>query len=219
MQDALIGGIRELVDAVKGLNIEKLSGSGADLAVPAPETAEAARPDEDTHILELYRTIEDLRRRNEELQKSLEQAEKAAEALPAPATPESGAPEADIPEPLSPEAEDDLWDQIFDDLPADDLWGDTEDESEAAPAAPETGSDAEDSWDDDVWDLEPIPPTEEDLMERARAEREAQSILARSATLISGMSVLERMTARGETVMDITLEDLVAQIEYESKRA
>ena len=219
VQDALIGGIRELVDAVKGLNIEKLSGSGADLAVPAPETAEAARPDEDTHILELYRTIEDLRRRNEELQKSLEQAEKAAEALPAPATPESGAPEADIPEPLSPEAEDDLWDQIFDDLPADDLWGDTEDESEAAPAAPETGSDAEDSWDDDVWDLEPIPPTEEDLMERARAEREAQSILARSATLISGMSVLERMTARGETVMDITLEDLVAQIEYESKRA
>ena len=69
----------------------------------------------------------------------------------------------------------------------------------------------------DAWDLEPVPPREDELEEQSRREAEAQEILARSARLISGMSVLERMAASGETVMEITLEELIAQITAESR--
>ena len=213
VQDALLGGIRELVDAVKGLSIDKLTGADAD-AAPTPEAADAesARTAEDAHIQELYQTIETLRRQNEELQKSLEQAEKAAEAerVPEAYIPVSDPGQmAEEPVPTSdlPDTEDDFWDQLFDELPGDELAD--------SPVVPETEPEPE----DEVWDLEPVPPTEEDLMERARAESEAQSILERSAMLISRMSVLERMTAGGERVMEITLEDLIAQIDYENQRA
>ena len=70
----------------------------------------------------------------------------------------------------------------------------------------------------DTWDLEPVPPTPEDIAERERIEAEVQDIITRSASLISNMTVLERMAANSETVMEITLDELIAQIQSEQKR-
>ena len=224
MQDALLGGIRELVDAVKGLSIDKLSSSEPEPAAPAAGAAEedAGKPDEDARIRELRRTIEALQRQNEELQRNLEQAEQAAAARAVPEeeipAPESGyASEAADSEAAPADTESDFWAQVFDDLPGDETWsGGWEEPSPDGSAAGQDDPDfASESGE---WDLEPVPPTEEDLREQERRESEARSILERSTMLISRMSVLERMAASGENVMEITLEDLIAQIEYESKR-
>ena len=212
-QDALVGGIRDLIDAVKGLRLDALPAAVRQAAVsPAdtgPEEAAPPAPEEkqDERIEELYRTIEDLRRRNEELQASLERAEAAALA------PE---PTEEMP-PDVPETED-LWAQSIEEIPEDDPWSRAWSELTALPeSSGETEGLLSEPEEDDAWDLEPVPPREDELEEQSRREAEAQEILARSARLISGMSVLERMAASGETVMEITLEELIAQIAAESR--
>ena len=245
-QEALIGGIRELVNAVKGLSLEGIRVSTEGAAVPAfrapmlpeitsvasvPETmvADATvlpaelvsdRDDQnDARIKELYETIEALRRQNEELKRSLENAEAApAQPEPEPVGYEPGStifepepagyepesmifePEPEYTEPAEPE--EDPWTLAWKELAA------------AGPLSymPEA------EIPQDTWDLEPVPPTPEDIAERERIEAEVQDIITRSASLISNMTVLERMAANSETVMEITLDELIAQIQSEQKR-
>ena len=215
VQDTLLGGIRDLVDAVKGLRLD-LSPAAGSGELPAPPPAEGEQTEQ---LRELYRTIEDLRRQNEALQASLERAEAAATA---PAGPEE-VPEA-VPQKDSWVSEKDNW------APEKDNWAPEIDESSTADlwslAWDALSKEPTSSWEteeflpepeEDVWDLEPVPPREDELEEQLRREAETEEILARSARLISGMSILERMTASGETVMEITLDELIAQIDAESR--
>ena len=202
MQDALVVGIRDLIDAVRGLRPGQLPAAtaGEESSVPA-----SGERNGDGQIEELYRAIEALRRQNEELQASLARAEAAAVA------PESAGSALPVEPP-----EEDPW-AAFDvptEEPEEDPWTRAWNELAEEPEPAETDYLAPE---DDVWDLEPVPPREDELEEERRREAEAEEILARSARLISGMTVLERMTASGETVMEITLEDLIAQIAAESK--
>ena len=203
MQDALVDGIRDLIDAVRGLRPGMLpaAASGEEPPVPAPGERSG-----DGQIEELYRAIEALRRQNEELQASLARAEAAASA------PESA---ASAPPEATPE--EDLWATLPDEEPEEDPWSRAWNELAEEPEPDEETPELYLTPEDDVWDLEPVPPREDELEEQRRREAEAQEILARSARLISGMTVLERMAASGETVMEITLEDLIAQIAAESK--
>ena len=202
MQDALVVGIRDLIDAVRGLRPGQLPAAtaGEESSVPA-----SGERNGDGQIEELYRAIEALRRQNEELQASLARAEAAAVA------PESAGSALPVEPP-----EEDPW-AAFDvptEEPEEDPWTRAWNELAEEPEPAETDYLAPE---DDVWDLEPVPPREDELEEERRREAEAEEILARSARLISGMTVLERMAASGETVMEITLEDLIAQIAAESK--
>ena len=201
VQETLLGGIRDLVDAVKGLRLDlsPAAGPGEPLAPSPPER------EQNEQLRELYRTIEDLRRQNEELQASLERAEAAAMA---PEGPEE-APEA------APEKDD--WAPEFDEPSADDPWSLAWDALAKEPASAWEAEEFLPEQTEDVWDLEPVPPREDEMEEQRRREAEAEEILARSARLISGMSILERMTASGETVMEITLDELIAQIAAESR--
>ena len=241
VQDALIGGIRELVDAVKGLSLDKLTAAAAGTAAGAaaltasaaaadiPDASENAgaaetapeTPADDERLKELYDTIAELRRQNEELQKSLVRSEEPA---PEEIIPEEKASEEDedaawlaalesaISAPVIPEEEPELVKEGSED-DEDDPWSNAWKQLiEQFDPQQETAAEK-----DDEWDLMPVPPSPEDIAEQERIEAEAQDILARSASLISGMTVLERMAANGEQVMEISLEDLIAQIEYEKK--
>ncbi|MBR3749412.1 MAG: hypothetical protein IKN28_06040, partial [Firmicutes bacterium] len=206
-QDVLIGGIRELVDAVKGLSLDGVRASSEEIAAPVvriPEPQEpakavsAADEETDARIKELYETIDELRRQNMDLKRSLEAAE-AAPPQPAP-EPAREIPAAELFE-EEPEEEDPwalAWRELATSVPAE--------ESSETPAS------------QDTWDLEPIPPTAEDIAEQERLAAEVEDIIARSANLILGMTVLERMAANGETVREITLDELIAQIQSEEKR-
>ena len=201
-EDTLLGGIRDLVDAVKGLRLDlsPAAGPGEPLA-PSP-----AEGEQNEQLRELYRTIEDLRRQNEELQASLERAEAAAAAPEGPEEAPEAAPEKDN------------WAPEIDEPSADDPWSLAWDALAKEPtSAWETEEFVPEPEEDDGWDLEPVPPREDEVEEQRRREAEAEEILARSARLISGMSILERMTASGETVMEITLDELIAQIAAESR--
>jgi len=232
-QDALLGGIRELVDAVKGLSLDGARAGAERAGDTEARTAAAAQESprenaqDDARMKELYATIEELRRQNEDLRRSLVDAEAAAaqpEAEPAPAaddeepllTPYIDEPDLFAglvpetpdwlaepePETETPAEEEDPWSRAWNELAA----------SVFTPEAEEAPAPA------DEWDLDPVPPSEEDIAEQKRVEAEAQDILERSASLISNMTVLERMAANGETVMEITLDDLIAQIASEERR-
>ena len=209
-QDALIGGIRELVDAVKGLSLEGVRTSAEETAAPVIRTPEPQEPvkvvsaaDEETdaRIKELYETIDELRRQNMDLKRSLE----AAEAAPPQPAPE---PVWETPAPVDKfgeepeEPEEDPWAVAWKELAA------------SVPA----GESSETPASQDAWDLEPVPPTAEDIAEQERLAAEVEDIITRSANLILGMTVLERMAADGETVREITLDELIAQIKSEEKR-
>ena len=251
-QEALIGGIRELVDAVKGLSIDGLRTGdkiAASAAVPAAVIAEAAaaKPAEaapesvtaqdDERFQQLYETINALRRQNEELRRSLEDAAAAPEepetiskgsVFTKPGStepslddlafinftdevPESEETDMDIPEFQWEEPEET---EETEDTEDEDPWAKAWNELAAAGAIQDLlGEDAP----KEAWDLDPVPPTEEDIAQQEALEAEAQDILSRSASLISNMTILERMAANGEEVMEITLDDLIAQIKSEER--
>ena len=222
-QDALVVGIRDLIDTVRGLRLPRTpsAGPGEEIPVPEEENPVSGERDGDGRIEELYRAIETLRRQNEELQESLARAEAAAKAPDSVGDlqPEASSEEDpwalafdQLPEAPPPEEED--WETAFDEPSEEDPWSLAWDE---LTARTEPEEELSPEPEDDVWDLEPVPPREEELEEQRRREAEAQEILERSARLISGMTVLERMAASGETVMEITLEDLIAQIAAENR--
>ena len=208
-QEALIGGIRELVSAVKGLSLMSPASApetvaGGDTVLPSGSGTDTDAQN-DARIKELYETIESLRRQNEELKRSLENAEAApAEKEPEPVRFKFGSmlfgPEPEDTEPAEQEEqEEDPWALAWKELAAAGPLSDT----------PETEAPQ------DTWDLEPVPQTPEDIAESERIEAEVHGIIARCASLIFNMTVLERMAANGETVMEITLEELMSQIQSE----
>ena len=207
-QDALIGGIPELVDAVKGLSLDGVRTNAEETAAPVVRTVEpqehekvVSAADEETNarIKELYETIDELRRQNMDLKRSLE----AAEAAPPQPAPE---PEWETPTPV---------DKFGEEPEEEDPWAVAWRELAASVPAEET---SETPSSQDAWDLEPVPPTAEDIAEQERLAAEVEDIITRSANLILGMTVLERMAADGETVREITLDELIAQIKSEEKR-
>ena len=100
-----------------------------------------------------------------------------------------------------------------------DIWGQGESEEAAAPAQ-ESGSFWSNAW-SDAWD-EPGSASDDENGVRlswgdyapgaSGAGEEDDDIFSRSARLVEGLGIFDRMLASGLTVMDITMDDLVKQL-------
>ena len=271
--DALVSGIRDLVESVRGLSRDAVrSEVQRSIAAQLGSTP----TDDDSQIRSLYETIESLQRQNEELQRRLEAGETA---FPEREQPEDiwhernaeSAWERELDpwgeEVASPEPISSPWSSAWDSIepaaepeeaasPKDtsDPWSSAWDSVEPAPEPEEAASPegSSDPW-SGIWDsVTPAPEPEETAIPEAAAEPwelaeddadlsgktgetvsgqrdlpepadvtaphfapDADKIQEQVNEMLSRMSVVERMNIEGLTVMEISLDELKAQIETE----
>ena len=101
-----------------------------------------------------------------------------------------------------------------------DIWGQSGSEETEAPAK-ESGSFWSSAWSDAWGEPEDAADDENGVRlswgdyapgDTGAGEEDADDILSRSARLVEGLGVFDRMLASGMTVMDITMDDLVKQL-------
>ena len=220
------GNVDRLIDALSGL-VERLNPEPAG-STPPPAPAPAAEASgADAALLEELAALraqnERLQQQNMQLQdKLMAQFEERESAVPESKPEDAGvwaSVEESAAEPETQESSGGLWSQLFSTA------ADDEKSTYDTGYGEESGGygDEDSGYVDDAWAdaLSEDTPDEWDTVESESAEElgEEDSALMRSLKLLSGMTAFDRMRVDGETRMEITLDELSAQIDADRKDA